>query len=824
MKKKNLLILLMIPFLISTLTIVTVNVSYNFIDVDISYIDWDFEDIEPYEFEEGNPNYRIILTAKGVNNRHNEVSDGNQLVWSVVNKDGTDEPYATVSESNGVYYLNLLKPGEVVVTCANLKGNVTRSFEAILFRKGEGVVYLTMGTGESKYGKIDPVNYIGQYDLIGGQKVNASFDVQLVTAPESYVSKVTAVASDNLVLQLSDKHTVSGGKAYVSGHVDVIGEGEGKILPEVIGDGVIATREFDVQVVKDGVNVYSYDDLMSCTNKSENGEIVVLQTSFEAKKDFYDKGEVCFGKPVNGQFDFRNDVVPIKSSYNTSYLEQWNAYPAHSEKQLSTSIYAGVVVKKDFYGNGHMINMHNLTYPSDFFTENNVSVPNFDDNDLFRGPLAFYTVGDPGSLKIVSALGQDNVGFYVMNDKVTVNDVCIKSCDDVLVLDFLKWVGTTVEVAANDVTLKNMRISNGRQVLRSFSSMNLTVDNSMLSNASNFLFATGSNELVNVDTSSTFTFNHPEGPLSGKIDKLLSKKGNSLDNLLNSYINGKIGSGYTYKTTAEMEQAIRELQSALTNESIKNTFVGSTTINDCQFYRSGICSIALETYFNGPFLQQSETPSIINDFMGMLQQITGDKFVASGVSGTAYPVRVDLTGNTKFFDYKTWAEVNMSGLIDENISSFISSLGANYNVTIDDIFPIKRILQNMPFAAKDQNGVSKVNLPIAFYGGGTNYSIVTTNGLDEDIRKHINGANSASGGQVTPTKVDLLKEYLKLPVVKPILPQYEVDQNSLIKTVTIVTGYEPFGFTFMRDGYLINDTPSEEAMRQNLKNNEVQND
>ena len=38
MKKKNLIILLIFPFLIATFCIVTVNTTYNRIDVDISYI------------------------------------------------------------------------------------------------------------------------------------------------------------------------------------------------------------------------------------------------------------------------------------------------------------------------------------------------------------------------------------------------------------------------------------------------------------------------------------------------------------------------------------------------------------------------------------------------------------------------------------------------------------------------------------------------------------------------------------------------------------------------------------------------------------------
>ena len=82
MKKKNLIVLLIIPFLISALTIVTVNVSYNLIDVDISHIQWDFEDIEAFQIGED----KVILSAEGVNNRNHKVGKGNELVWFVKNK------------------------------------------------------------------------------------------------------------------------------------------------------------------------------------------------------------------------------------------------------------------------------------------------------------------------------------------------------------------------------------------------------------------------------------------------------------------------------------------------------------------------------------------------------------------------------------------------------------------------------------------------------------------------------------------------------------------------------------------------------------------
>ena len=101
MKKKNLIILLIIPFIISLLGIITVNVSMNFLDADITSIAWDYEDVQGFKVDQ-----RHRLTASGVYPDNTVVGDGNNLIWSVKNKDDSDlEPHAQIIEEGGVYYL-----------------------------------------------------------------------------------------------------------------------------------------------------------------------------------------------------------------------------------------------------------------------------------------------------------------------------------------------------------------------------------------------------------------------------------------------------------------------------------------------------------------------------------------------------------------------------------------------------------------------------------------------------------------------------------------------------------------------------------------------
>ena len=827
MKKKNLIVLLIIPFLISTLTIVTVNVSYNLIDVDISHIQWDFNEIEAFQHKEGN---RVVLSAVGVNNRNHQISDGNSLVWRVENKDAEDtQPLAAVSHEGGTFYLNTLGVGEVIVTCANSKGTVSRSFTAILYK--EGVVYLSPVTAQSNQGKVDPVNYYGEYDLAGGEKVAATVSMQLVAVPASMLETVSVSASGAATLEMDmETASTSGGRATVVGKAAIREAGKASFAVESsLGGEGITLRGYDITVVDEGVNVYTFADLMDCTNFSEEGEIVVLQTSFVAATENgkYGAGEVCFGEQKkDGSVDLRSVVEYIPTEYHHGFLDQWNEATSE-DMHMDATVCVGLHVKKDMYGNGHMINFHNLAYPS--ASVNGVPTPGA--NDLFRGPLPFYTVGNPrgavgsdlSNMNLISVYGQDNIGMYVDGDSLYLNDVVVKNCDDVSSLSFLGTVGTVVEVHGDNVELRNMRLSNGRQVLRSFSNDKLLVRNCRLSNARNFLFVTGANEYATINSTVVHALLTANGEVVESLTDYLAKEAEG-DVLLREYLDGTAGVRGQYGSKARLTEALTTLQRALTDESVRGQWAGSTEILDCSFYRSGLTSIALETLFNGPFLHSPESPTNIAPFFALLNNmLVGTEFTPKQMGGTAYPVKVNLSGKTKFYDYKTWDEFDVSGLINESISVLVRELLGKEGYSIDNIFPIKRILQGMPFEYV-QDGVSKVNIPILFYGGGANYSQVTTVGLSSEVMIHLNGATHDS--PIDTTEVDLLSEYLVLPPVRPssigssgamggLLSGLEVDQNTLIKTVTLVVGYEPFQFVFAKGGYLIGEVPSMAEMQQN---------
>ena len=83
--KKNLIILLLIPFLIALLGVVTINTTFNLIENDIVGINWDYEDLEVFE-----NNKEYLLEAEGINEKNYPASKGNNLIWSIKNRDSND--------------------------------------------------------------------------------------------------------------------------------------------------------------------------------------------------------------------------------------------------------------------------------------------------------------------------------------------------------------------------------------------------------------------------------------------------------------------------------------------------------------------------------------------------------------------------------------------------------------------------------------------------------------------------------------------------------------------------------------------------------------
>lgn len=808
MKKKNIAILLLLPYIIALLGVITVNITFKVFENDIAYISWSYKDIEAFKLEE---NARYQLRATGVSTSNFPLAEGNTLVWFVQNSDGGEEPHATILVENGTSYLIPLSEGEVTLTCSNEKGNVTRRTTVIIYLNS--VIFVRTKI-QSSQNNIDSTLYYGEYDLKNGQKVAAQFSLEIVCYPAA-LSKTLEIAEQTSNLSLD----------VATGTVKILNDGPASFTLRggVAEENTLTSFQYSFEVVDEGVNVYTYDDLMNCTNRSANGEIVVLRKSFESLENSKrtDVNNIeCFGtyNTKTGTFSFSKDVYRFATTYNRSYIDQWNAFAKENSyyKEISDLVTVGLHVQKDFYGNGYTLNLHNLTFPYDVTEQidqsgNVVSIPTLTADNLFRGPLSFYTLGNPNNMPLITAYGQDNIGMYVDGDNITVNDVNLKNCDIGDSFSNLQYVGTVMEINGDHVTVKNSVLQNGKHVVRAFSSQDTLIDNCLLQNALNFLLVAGCNEYIPIDGSQTYTFTDEKGQsVTTTLDRFLDPDGGDGNDVLNTYLAGSYDS-------AKMKAALNAIQTALNSGGENLPYGGTIEVNDTLFYRSGIASVCLESSFNGPFLY-STAPSVISDLFSVITENSRPlvPLTPQKVTGVSYPVQMNISGSTKFYDYKTTDDMDLKYLISENISTIAQSIfssmgqgqGKEITVTIDDIFPLKSML----YQSAAQNGNlyegQYLNVAIAFYGGGLNMSTVTFDGLGN--------ADMLDGEMTLDWAGSYLSNQVQVSDPKDLFGNLSAMKSMMQKTVTVVTGVAPFRFVCMKgNGYLYGEAPRLAELREN---------
>lgn len=806
MKKKNLIILLLIPFVITLVGVITINTTFNFIENDMIGIDWSYDEIEGIKLEDK----LHKLVASPIYEQGYPPLKEEALVWSVYDSDNHEEnKYAKIVNENDNWYLQPLQIGEVKVTCSNKKGNIFKTMTIIIFKEGAIVVQSKIKASQNN---IDPNIYYGEYDFDKSlNKQKATFEFEVKTIGDLQINDLQYVNNTPDIIEIDEVNKI----------VKIKTSGDASFTVKTNNDEMVKPMTYSFKVVKDGVNVYDYNQLLACTNKSTNGEIVVLRKSFESVNNLNnttDNNVVCFGNYTDGKkIDFTSDVYSFETTYNQDYIKAWNEFVNSNPryKKISNRVLAGIRVQKDFYGNGYTINLHNLTFPSSTMdvvdsNGNKTTIPALSKDDLYRGPLPFYSLGEHDNMPLIEAFGQDNVGMYVDGSDILVNDVNLKNCDFGNLMSNLDYVGTVLETNGNNITIKNSRLSNGKQVVRSFSSTNVSIVNSMLSNARNFLLTIGSNDYIKADLLKEYEFTLLNGEkITSTINNYLMKS-NAGDDTLNAFVIG------SFTDKEKMRKAILDIQNALNDESlIKDIYKGSMNIKDTMFYRSGIASIGMDTMFNGPFLESS-TPSVVN----MLLTGLNVPYIPNHVGGMSYPVELNITGKTKFYDYKEWNNLDITGLINENISSFVDDAKEMFGVTdanigdisIDTIFPIKSFLKSSVVTTTSSDGKVYVNIPIAYYGGGANLSKVTFD--TEDLKYD----------SCKLTVVDLLDKYLSLKGID--LDNINLDKldlavikNVMLKCVTIVTGYEPFKFISVnKQGYLFDEGPRAPQALELIKN------
>ena len=135
-----------------------------------------------------------------------------------------------------------------------------------------------------------------------------------------------------------------------------------------------------------------------------------------------------------------------------------------------------------------------------------------------------------------------------------------------------------MEVNGNNVTVKNSRLSNGKNVLRCFSTNNFRLENSLLSNSRNFLMEAGSNEYMSYDETTKYSFVSSTGEnKNATIVEYLNSYGQDGDNDVTNYLMGSFDNKET------MKNSLISIQNSLNNRAnIEDIYKGSIVFKDIE--------------------------------------------------------------------------------------------------------------------------------------------------------------------------------------------------------------------------------------------------
>ena len=749
MKKKTLVILLIIPFIIALLTFVSVVALTNNVGVDAT-ISWNYRENEGFKT---NSEYKLEASLSYDENQLLKPGS-DKLIWET---SGENADLVKIEERNdGFYLVTGGETGETKITCCTENRRSSLTMTAHIYENG---LVLINPINQSSGTQIDLTRYYGEYDITYDNSLSQSSLVkhEAKIPLEIEVYSDTGNGAFDLVENSSNIEF-----DFSSNTIVVKDSGEGSITFASSAETYI-TSTYSFSVVDEGINIYSFNDLMMCTNRSTNGEIAVMQVSLESRENALKKDQngnylneykqsniKLFGNyNFNNQtFDF-NDFIyyqdpKLETKFIKQFLENGNLV---EDFEYSTQMKIGVRVQKDFYGNGFTINMHELAYPVHGYIDSTTGKLTPDRNlDYFYGPLTFVSIGDIENMSVIRAYLCDNVGFLVDHDGITVNDVKLQNSNNIDNMFNLGFTGTVLEVQGKNVTIKNSVIQNGRTCVRAFSTDGLLIDNCLLQNAGEFILKLGSNRVNSTDHSKTVNVNYAGSNISSKFEDFYNgnnETSGTADNILTSiFANSGSNSAEidaSLDTLEDIQNGLDNLN-GIVNQDDSVNFDAHITVNDTYFYNSGIYSIAFETAFNGAYLYNG-MPSTVRSIASMFG------ITPSDVGGTSYPVELTLSGDTRFYDWKNIEQIDMSALIEENFSTFIRliiesgalegsgvDLSVLEDMTIDDFFPVKAILRDSAISngyvyreTEDGKTTYYINRPVAWYGGGYNGSELVDN-------------------------------------------------------------------------------------------------
>lgn len=816
MKKKTLIVLLIIPFIIGLISFVSVVLLNITVASDISGITWAYQETEAFKIStEG---YKLVAEPK-INNANLIIRPGNELVWEVVEGEDVVE---IKQDENGDYYLYTKKEGNATIVCRTENGNVRKMLNVIVYENGTITINPIRKRADNP---IESIRYFGEFDVSDSSKNEMD---GLVKEKASFEIK-TQVYGDNISNQAVRMSDESSDNISFENNVVTINDASETTATLVLEsvEKPYIKNSYKFNVVPNGVNIYSYNDLLLTTNYSQNGEISVMQTNLGSAREVYNgtdydiganQGAITFipdatlsrkdpeanielfgniiGYDKNGvlNFNFANELYVTETSYSHEFADAYNE--ANPDSPLDTDIKVGLRVQKDFYGNGYSINMNNLCFPNHGEIDSEVKKLYPDKElDYFLGPLSYVTIGN-SQLEVVRAFGQDNVGMMLDGDNITLNDLKIQNIDDNSNKRNYSYIGTVVEVDGINNTIKNSEIKLGKNLVRAFDADKLTLSNSILRRSGEFNLMVGSNKVNKVDENASVNIN---GQASSFKDffNLENKSVNSANAYLESfldlgsYANTFYDGEFANVSGSELNKALLNMQSSLDNSSSyydasgNKIYAAQITINDTDFSESGIFSIAFETMFNGPFLYNGLSYTVKTALGDLLSSVLPNK-----IGGTSSPVKITLKGDTSFNDWKKIDDIDLTNLIEERLSLFLEQQDIEMELGIDQFFPLKAMLKDLTnaYSYKDEEGNPWINTMVAYYGGGLNLS---------DLVDERDSTTVEDAGQ--KVNVDILSNFNKYVSISGegalgMIPRI------LSKCVLFAIGFNPFNFIVNQSG------------------------
>ena len=500
---------------------------------------------------------------------------------------------------------------------------------------------------------------------------------------EDYISKFAYTGDDNMVLSKEDFTITSSDESIAIAYIEdnclkIRAKDNGNVTIKAKWNFGDLETTISLQTVK-GINAYTYEDLIYAQNN--NLQIVLKNNISLGEYLFEDNGQSRMPKYSSSEMRQRlnNQTKEIKTTYDWTYYK--NIGISHP------SIKYCLEFTNNVYGNGYTIDADNITNMFD-------STGNLYNWAVFNGPLDFVATSSDG-IKIASVKAQDNIVFLIRKKNISLNNVTLKSFkdstlyeDDAINLSLLNYAGTTLEVM-NNASINYCRISNGRTVLRTYGKeiesdivnpnedrMKVNINNSVLSNAREFILKVGTNKFV---------------------------KSNGV---ISPYLYDQNANPYTVNNSSECDNLLND------SYFYNNYVLTDVLVNNTTFKNSGLFSIGIDSHFAGPMLNSDE--SLSNSF-----KLEGWKNLAA----TSYPAIVRLQGNVIFDDEKELETIDSSTLIETNTSKeSLNFLNLDIKSMIKHAKSTKPNEYSELYVEKDSKNL--INPAIAFYGGGKNYSII----------------------------------------------------------------------------------------------------